>query len=454
MAPLVWGGIGFFSPRRPLTDARHPLVRILEFRHQFLRAVNILVAFFACLLGRCITAVRWVLAHAEKLPIPLGIHSSTRVLLRRLSYLRDSLGRALSGLWYRLHGNLRRKDNPDFFYRAFGLLTLPIGVLLATRVRFRPGDVVVLVDSTWDSSAMLSALFSAQQRSGLHLGVMIHDLFPLTIPEVCQQQTIDGYVAWFRTIAERADFFITNSEATRQTLDCYLREHPPLRGHPWRSASFRLGSDLGRSRLQRATTPSRVVQALPGFVVLAVGTIEPRKNYPLLLDAMDRVWDKGSFSLLIVGKPGWENLGFMERLAEHPLQGSRLLHLENADDDELLDAFRRADCLVCPSRAEGFGLPIVEGLVHGLPILASDIAVFREIGGNACKYFPLDDPGALAEQIIAVAQEFPNQIDNRVDINDLCPSWSESARQFRDVALGLAAETTDLIRPRATSRLP
>jgi glycosyltransferase involved in cell wall biosynthesis len=79
--------------------------------------------------------------------------------------------------------------------------------------------------------------------------------------------------------------------------------------------------------------------------------------------------------------------------------GHPLLHLPGADDRTLEWAYAEAACLVFPSIAEGFGLPIVEALSYGLPVLASDIPVHREVGGAAVEYFPLGDAEVLRRMI-------------------------------------------------------
>ncbi|HDS16661.1 MAG TPA: glycosyltransferase [Proteobacteria bacterium] len=134
----------------------------------------------------------------------------------------------------------------------------------------------------------------------------------------------------------------------------------------------------------------------PGKAILTIGTIEPRENHLLLLDAYDLLRAKDvDVSLIIIGRPGWKNREVIDRIRGHADFGTRLLHLDNASDRDLSEAIERADCLVCPSLAEGFGLPVVEGLMHGLTVFASDIPVFRESGENFCRFFKLDSPDEL-----------------------------------------------------------
>ena len=268
----------------------------------------------------------------------------------------------------------------DTFYRLFGLLVWPLGLVFVQPVRFRHGDIVVLVDSTWDSPAMLEALFAARDHNGIQVGAMLHDLFPLTLPHMCQASTVTGYTDWFQQVVKGVDFFIANSAATTGALKKYLQQSGPALALGLPAGHFRLGAELHQAPALPSQNP---LPSLPGFVVLAVGTIEPRKNYQVILDALDLLWGKYDISLVIVGRPGWSNDDIMTRLCEHPQAGARLLHLDDADDSTLAACYQRADALVCASWAEGFGLPIVEGLRHGAPVLASAIDAFREVGGDA-----------------------------------------------------------------------
>ena len=89
---------------------------------------------------------------------------------------------------------------------------------------------------------MLWFLFEAQRSNGVKIVTMIHDLFPLILPETCAENTIKAYVNWFEIIAPRTDFFLTNSEATRASLQSYLQQHPELAPQQFISDSFKLGA--------------------------------------------------------------------------------------------------------------------------------------------------------------------------------------------------------------------
>lgn len=397
--PVVWGGIGFFAPRARLTEAPHFLV-----------------------------ALKKSLAYLEYL-VGLAYQVTPPALRLPLTWLKRAL-----------LGRVRRQVDGELQYLLLGLSSFPLRFLFGSAVSMRPGDVMVLVDSTWNSRRMLEYVFRARLESGIRLGVMIHDLFPLTLPETCQRETVEGFTNWFTAVVPAADFFVTNSEATRAALERYLGANPGLRPYRWRAGSFRLGAELDlKGHADTAADASQAIWGMPGHCLLAVGTVEPRKNYALILDAFDRLLAKNlPVSLIIVGRAGWKSEAVLARIAGHPQLGAALLHLDNASDRDLAQAFERADCMICASLDEGFGLPVVEGLMHGLPVLASAVPAFREIGGDACRYFPPDQPERLVELI---EDSLENQ-GRSATVPDAAGfhwiGWEESTRCFVRQVLELA----------------
>lgn len=130
--------------------------------------------------------------------------------------------------------------------------------------------------------------------------------------------------------------------------------------------------------------------------LLHVGTIEPRKNLPVLLEAVAQL--PAEWSLVIAGRDGWNadvEFASIDRLGIR----SRVLRLGYVPEDVLAGLVASASVLVAPSRYEGFGLPLVEGLATGVPVAASDLPVFREVGGDAVQYFDPTDSDALSVAI-------------------------------------------------------
>ena len=399
--PLVWVKTGFCQPARRISVKGHILIRIRRYIEKFVHALSRYVS------------------------------DSQKKMIRRLAKR------------FRLERRRHTVHKLPFLLKV--LLFFPFKLLVGNLVAFRRGDIVVLVDSTWKSFSMLEAIFKAQREQGIIVGAMIHDLFPLLMPENCEEITVEGFTVWFNRIAPMMNFFVANSEATRKSLAEYFERHPELKPNIFVSGSFRLGAELdyvgekikNREHLQP-------LWDTPGRAILAVGTIEPRKNYSYLLDAYDILRGRNiDVSLIIIGRLGWKNADVVDRLTTHPDFESRLLHLGNASDRDLSEAIERADCLVCPSIAEGFGLPVVEGLMRDLPVFASDIPVFHESGDGFCQFFDLDSPDSLASLLENWFTELDISGPAAWKRQFSWPDWKESNGEFISLVLRLAASARE-----------
>ena len=128
-----------------------------------------------------------------------------------------------------------------------------------------------------------------------------------------------------------------------------------------------------------------------GTDVLVVGTIEPRKGVEAVLDAAAELHRRGSpVRFTLVGTKGWIGDSTLRRLQAADAGEQNLRWLQRVGDADLVELYRSADLLLAPSRAEGYGLPVVEARAWGLPVLARDLPVFREVGGTDTRYFGTD----------------------------------------------------------------
>ncbi|WP_426592767.1 glycosyltransferase family 4 protein [Cellulomonas sp. McL0617] len=128
--------------------------------------------------------------------------------------------------------------------------------------------------------------------------------------------------------------------------------------------------------------------------VLCVGSHEPHKNHRTVLYAAERLWREGlDFELVLIGGPGWQSDSFVRHLAEVTASGRPVRDRGRVSDDELWQAYRDARFSVFLSVHEGFGLPVVESLACGTPVVTTDYGSMREIadGGGCLAVDPLDD---------------------------------------------------------------
>ena len=224
---------------------------------------------------------------------------------------------------------------------------------------------------------------------GLRAVFLIHDLIPITHPEFCRAGEARRHERRIRHALGTASGIIVNSAATLDELDHYAAQHglprPPM-VPAWISGPI----------LPPAVQPARLDQ--PWFVT--VGTIEGRKNHALLLQAwqrLARIMGPATTLLVIVGQRGWEAELAQAMIDRDPAIHAHVMEHGSADDAELAGLIAGARALLMPSFAEGFGLPVIEALQLGTPVIASDLPVFREIAGPIPTFIdPTDGPGWLA----------------------------------------------------------
>ena len=212
----------------------------------------------------------------------------------------------------------------------------------------------------------------------------VHDLIPITHPGYCRRGEDEKHRQRMRTVLTTASGVIGNSQATLDELATFARsEGLPV---PAGIAAW-LGTD------PFPQTSPRSAPAKPTFVT--VGTIEARKNHQLLLDVWSRLIERlgdDAPRLLIIGQRGWEAGPVFDRLDRDAKLRGHVLEMNKCSDAELAAHMSAARALLFPSFAEGYGLPMMEALGLGIPVIASDLPVFREIGGAIPEFInPVDE---------------------------------------------------------------
>jgi glycosyltransferase involved in cell wall biosynthesis len=227
--------------------------------------------------------------------------------------------------------------------------------------------------------------------------VMIHDLVPVLYPEFFKRRKA-VYQRWALAYACRnADLVLTNSEATASDIRrVYGRQTPiavtPL--GPGNDAPSLAPEGVSRDRL------ASLGVVHPRFL-FTLGTLEPRKNLRRLIEALAVVRRRPSSAdvgLVVAGAPGWRESGIGEFIAQLGLRDA-VTFLGYVPDEDLPVLFAAAEAFVFPSLYEGFGIPVLEAMRAGAPVLSGDHAAMKEVGGDACRYFDATSVEAIAEAI-------------------------------------------------------
>jgi glycosyltransferase involved in cell wall biosynthesis len=213
---------------------------------------------------------------------------------------------------------------------------------------------------------------------------MVHDLIPVSHPQYCRPNEALRHERRIATVLRTAAAVVTNSRATLLELTAFAARHglsmPPSVAAPLAAAV------LPHSGAVRPI-------AEPYFVMLS--TIEPRKNHGMILNLWRRLIGRFGDSaprLVVIGQRGWECGNVIDMLERCPVLRGTVVQRAGCSDDELANYLRHAQALLFPSLAEGYGLPLIEALSLGLPVIASDLPVFRESSGSIPEYLdPLDE---------------------------------------------------------------
>jgi len=257
-------------------------------------------------------------------------------------------------------------------------------------IDFASGDIFFALDLQPQVQVAQSRFLQSLRLCGVTVNFMVYDLLPVSMPHFFPRGTEQAMADWLSVVAN-SDGAVCISDTTASEFASWVRFNAPERVNRCAIDSIYLGSDLDpkpqprQSKSRNGSVEQRVREKLS---FLVVGTIEPRKGHSDVLDAFDLAWKSGlSPELVLVGKKGWMCEDLEDRIVNHPELNLSLRWLAAAKDDELERLYVESDCLIAASFGEGFGLPLVEAAARGLPIIARDIEVFREVAGNCAEYF-------------------------------------------------------------------
>lgn len=285
---------------------------------------------------------------------------------------------------------------------------------------------------------------SGLSRAGIRSVVSMHDLIFMRYPELYPAFDRFFYTWKYGRAAREADVVVAISEQTKRDLIDYF-------GVPaWKIRVIGQACDPAFSAFSLSTIPGHNTIALPsdirvpdtGFVV-AAGSLAPRKNWDGLIRALSVAKERGvDIPLVAVGTGHSDYARSLPTLADR-LGVSVVWINRHIPSQELAALYRRALALVYPSLFEGFGIPILEALTVGIPVVTSTGSCFGEVGGDAALYANPRSAEELAEKIIQVTdtstrdrllKHAPGQI-SKFDLKSICNTWNGLYNDLADRAV-------------------
>lgn len=221
----------------------------------------------------------------------------------------------------------------------------------------------------------------------------VHDLIAIRYPALFGRKQAAYLRFALRYASCKTEHVLTNSEATKTDIQSTFGVSPnrisvtPL--GPGNEIHRVSPDSVSDDELRRMGVPF-------DRYLFALGTLEPRKNLARLFEALALL--PPGLGLAVAGGKGWKESPIMARLAEIGVE-DRVAFLGYVADADLPKLFARCESFVFPSLYEGFGMPVLEAMLAGAPVIASDRPAMREVGGLAARYFDPESPSDMARAI-------------------------------------------------------
>jgi|CXWL01.1.fsa_nt_gi glycosyltransferase involved in cell wall biosynthesis len=270
--------------------------------------------------------------------------------------------------------------------------------------------------------------------------MVVHDLFPVTHPEFFTKKMAKMTAMINGWAMNKCQLLLANSEHTKQEIQKIYKFH---------DSKVRVVY-LGLGNVKEPVDPESVTDielkrigvAFKKFL-FTIGTLEPRKNLPRLIESFAQVSKDldTDFGLAIAGAKGWKESGIFQKLRELSME-DRVTFLGYVADDDVPKLFARCEFFVFPSTIEGFGIPALEALHFGAPLVCSNAGALPEVAGpDAVLFNPHSHDlmeGALKEglarkdrreELVAKGKEFAKKFN-----------WETTAKQTLDAVVKMAAK--------------
>lgn len=301
------------------------------------------------------------------------------------------------------------------------------------------GSIFLDIEASWQNPGSRTELLPRLRDGGVHPAVMIADVMPELFPQWFDMRLLRTFRLWLTSHLEHSELFLTISERTAADLRTVARKLGVEGDLDVRVVP--LGADFPVTEPEPVPLPDGLDRFL-----LVVGTLEPRKNQALVLDAFDRLRERHpDLGVVLVGREGWLVGDLVKRIRNHPDRDRRLLWFGGISDAQLAWLYQHAFLSLCPSRYEGLGVPVMEALHHGCPTLCATTGALPEAGAGFTEDIDPDDLDGL---VALVGRHLDDPDHHRAQRERVAgyraPSWQDTAEAVADALRQLAQRSPRL----------
>lgn len=219
-------------------------------------------------------------------------------------------------------------------------------------------------------------------NSNIKYLAIVHDLIPLYMPELFEKGHLLRFKFFTKLCAKKADHIIAISKATKEDVMKYMKIPESRISMIYQGADKRFTNEKDEKRIKEVMEKYNITKNY----VLCLSTVEPRKNMLRTIKAFHQLLIKGfsDYQLVLVGGKGWNNGEIYEYVQKQALQDN-VIFTGYASDDEIKHIYANATVFAYPSLCEGFGIPIIEAMQSGTPVITSNVSCMPEVAGDACE---------------------------------------------------------------------
>jgi glycosyltransferase involved in cell wall biosynthesis len=336
-----------------------------------------------------------------------GIQRVVRALIDRVAIFEQELGMKCVPIahqidWLYTIEDAKRMTHDDY-------LNYP-------KIKAKEGDILLVIDAYWSFETI--GWLPYFQSKGNKIFCVLYDFIPSNYPEFFTKSTTDNFESKTIELLKASSLAFCISRRTFSDAKKFMQKTGvdcPLEIFNISPRSDLVELDYGEKYTVSINTP----------YFLQVGTIEPRRNTKRVLEEFKKIWDSGNQSgLLLVGKQGENSDEIITVINSLIADGYPLIWKADVDDYELAAYYLSAEAVIVASFAEGYGLPVAEGLLLGRPVIANNLEVFHEVADNCPSYFNIDEEGELANLILNRRYGLPG------DCKAQFITWDESVQQL------------------------